>query len=188
MVRRFKFTSIYNVMPKIIVIRGGICTGKTTTASLLREHLSDYSFIEPDTLKQMADDTASSLWRRRLVENVTVFFLTALMQRRRNIIVTLHAHDLLMYSRVQALALTCHYSFFSFLLTAPSATCLARNKQRGVPGMRYAISKRKIIQLMRKVKTVQYEHVFDTATQSTKEIVRAMLSLLQIGKRVERET
>lgn len=168
-------------MPKLIIIRGAICAGKTTTVCLLRESLPDYALIEPDVFKQMADKTKSSIWRKIIAEKTALFFLTELMKRGRGIIITLHGHDLKMYRLIKKLAFVYRYQATSFLLVVPLKTCLIRNNNRGVPGMNYRIPKSKLINFLKNTKTIKGERVFDTSLQSTKEVVQNILVLGELS-------
>ena len=131
-------------MPKIVIIRGAICTGKTTITHLLRKRLLHYALIEPDILKEMVDNGRSSLWRRKVAEKTILFLIAQLMEYRRNIIVALHSHSLLMYNLIKKLAHEYSYKSYPFLLVAPLEVVLIRSKNRGVPKMRYLIPKSKI--------------------------------------------
>lgn len=162
-------------MSNIIIIRGAICAGKTTTSTLLRDNLADYALIEPDIIKQMVDRTRSSTWRRQITDKTMIFMFNELVKRKRNVIVALHGHDMMQYRKIRRIGIDHGAKIYSFLLTAPLDVCMARNERRGAPGMCYKIPKSKILDFIKKTKIIKGEPIFNTETQTALMIVKAII-------------
>jgi uridine kinase len=77
--------------PKIIIIRGPICAGKTTTINLLKDKFVNASYIDFDAFKRAIDWTQPSPWRTELAFKSALNLAEELMKRNRNILADIHS-------------------------------------------------------------------------------------------------
>lgn len=166
-------------MKKLILIRGPIYSGKSTTARLLRERLGEASAVDFDVFKRQIDDTKSTPWRSELAFKASLFLADRLMKFGRTIIADIHSSQEYQYREYQKLATESGYILFSFLLKPPLKTCLERSRTRDDSNLKYKISDEKITNYWRNTFHVPHEPVFDSSKLSPEEIVLRIMEIIQ---------
>lgn len=162
-------------MNKIILIRGPICAGKTTTVNLLRERLEDVSVIDVDAFKRAIDYTQASEWRDRLAFKTSLFLADNLMGLNRTIMADIHSNKEYQYDRYKELAERNNYRLFSFLLYPPLKVCQERNLNREIPDVLYKITDREIEEYWDKPFHIKGEPVIDSSIIKPSEVVEFIL-------------
>ncbi|MEK7463480.1 MAG: AAA family ATPase [Patescibacteria group bacterium] len=147
-------------MKKIILIRGPICSGKSTVARLLFERNNNSSLIDEDVLKRTIERTKTPKWRSSLAFETALFLTEKLMRRKRTIIADVHSSKKDRYIKYKKLADKYNYTLHSFLLYPPLNTCIERNKLRDIPDVAYKISRKSIEKYWRVLHKVAGEQVF----------------------------
>jgi len=165
-------------MKKLILIRGPICSGKSTTVLALQKALGKYSVIDQDSLKRAIDNKNPSEWRDKIAFDTTLFLANSLMKQGRDIIADIHSNIRRQYSEYSKLALKHDYKLFSFLLYPPLNTCLVRNRKRKIPDVRYKITDETIKKYWKNPYRVKNEIIFDTSILKTKTVVAKILKII----------
>jgi len=166
-------------MNRLILIRGPICAGKSTTASCLQNALGRCSLIDQDCLKRAIDRKEPSDWRDNIAFDTTLYLTNLLMARGRDIIADIHSSIPRQYDEYKKLALKHGYKLFSFLLYPPLQTCLERNLKRVIPDVQYKTSDSDIKKYWENVYTVKDEQMFDTSIMKTDDLVQKMLEIIE---------
>ncbi len=166
-------------MNRLILIRGPICAGKSTTASFLQNILKDCSLIDQDSLKRSIDKTQASEWRSNIAFNTTLYLAKLLMETNRDIIADIHSSKPNQYGAYKKLALENNYKLFSFLLYPPLNDCLRRNSVREIPDVHYKITDENIIKYWKNLFKIKNEHVFDTSVTNVEDIVKKILEVIK---------
>lgn len=166
-------------MKRIILIRGPICAGKSTTVESLRSSLETCSLIDQDYLKRAIDNKGRSDWRSRIAFDTSLYLARLLMQEGRDILAEVHSSIPKQYDEYVRLAKENDYTLFSFLLCPPLEVCLQRNKARVVPDMYYTLSDEDIKNYWENVYEVEGEMVFDTSVVSVKDITEKIVSAIK---------
>lgn len=162
-------------MKKIILIRGPICAGKTTTVSLLKERLDDVSIIDMDAFKRAIDHTHASEWRDRLAFRSALSLADDLMKMDRTIVADIHSNKGYQYEGYRELANKNDYKLFSFLLYPPLRVCQKRNSERKIPGVRYKISNREIGDYWINPCKIEGEEVIDSSVFNPRQVLETIL-------------
>lgn len=134
-----RFKIIINMNEHIVVIRGPIGAGKTSTMLALRGMLPGSSLVETDLIKRMIEPSSSSDWRRNVALRTGVFLAEQLLSEKRSVVVEIHAHDLQQREVFRELAQRATAQFVSVLLCPPLEVCLRRARERQVPDISYDI-------------------------------------------------
>jgi len=163
-------------MKRLILVRGSICAGKSTTSRLVRRALRDSSHVDFDVFKMLIDDEKSSEWRRDLAIKIGFSLASELMKLGRTIIVETHSRKYY-YKRLERLAKANGYKLTSFLLEPPLEVCLDRNRAK----MRdkYKISDNKIKRSWRETFYVPGEIKFDTSKSSPQKIANKIIGIIR---------
>jgi predicted kinase len=168
---------------KLILIRGPICAGKSSVAKILRDSLQNASWVNYDTVKDMIDHSASSVWRHKLAFHTAVSLAEDLMDAKRTIIMDIHASSVYQYTELKKLAETRRYEFRSLLLLPPLAVCLRRSKLRTSE----VLPEKKVREYWYSSFRIEDEPVFDSSQLSPEEIANAALSLAGVGQEAARD-
>jgi predicted kinase len=131
-------------MKKLVLIRGPICAGKTTTVNLIKERLDEVSVIDVDAFKRAIDYTHASEWRDRLAFDTALFLADNLMKLNRTIIADIHSNKRYQYDKYKELAEKNDYYLYSYLLYPSLDVCLKRNRSREIPDVLYKITDKEI--------------------------------------------
>lgn len=166
-------------MKRLILIRGPICAGKSTTVRLLQAAIGECSLLDQDNLKRTIDWQRPSVWRDRVAFDTTLYLADALMKRWRDIIADIHSAIPRQYNEYKKLAAKHRYRFFTVLLYPPLTVCLERNKRRVIPDVKYVVTAQDIEHYWKKLHQVKGELVIDTAKVKTAAVVRTILNLIQ---------
>lgn len=166
-------------MNRLILIRGPICSGKSTTASLLRKFIEPCSLIDQDSLKRAIDNQNPSEWRDKMAFDTTLYLADQLMEKRRDIIADIHSSIRRQYDNYKMLAQKYDYKLFSFLLYPPLNVCIERNSLRNIPDVRYKITEEEIRKYWENPYQVKDEIIFDSSTISPEEIVKNIIELVR---------
>lgn len=158
-------------VPKIIIIRGPICAGKTTTINLLKEKFTKASYIDFDSFKRAIDWTQPSDWRDKLAFKSALNLAEELMKRQRNILADIHSSKKYQYQAYKNLAAKYSYEFNSFLLYPPLHVCLCRNLNREIPDVKYSVTEQEIIDYWKNTFKIPAEDSFNTGTIKVEEII-----------------
>lgn len=161
-------------MKKLILIRGPICAGKSTTTELLREALESASLIDQDFFKRSISRERSE-WRSRIAFETSLHLAELLMEEERDIIADIHSSISDQYDRYAKLASKNGYAVFTFLLYPSLETCLQRNRARSIPDMRYQLTDTDIKKYWETVYPVSGEEMLDTSKLEPEEVVAKIL-------------
>ena len=167
------------IKPCLILIRGSICAGKTTTVALLKEKIAKASHIDFDAFKRSIDWTKRSVWRTRLAYKTALTLAEELMLRQRNIIADIHASQKYQYFGYRKLAKANNYELFTFLLYCPLCTCLSRNIARPIEGVQYQLSAAELTTDWYKAFRLPNEPMLDSSRYQPEELVGQILSAVQ---------
>ena len=162
-------------MRKLILVRGPICAGKSTTIDFLRSVSRGLSWIDQDCLKRAIDKERPSDWRDEIAFNTTICLARFLMQKGRNIIADIHSSIPRQYEEYKRLALENNYALFSFLLYPSLEVCQERNQRRVIPDVEYVVSEDDIRQYWKNPYQVAGETIFDSERTETKSIAEKIL-------------
>lgn len=162
--------------PQLILIRGPIGVGKSTTVELLRERTQPASIVDFDAFKRQIDTVESSTWRRQTALKTAAFMTGQLMQAGRRIIVDIHSSSHEQYDQYKGLAQRYEYPMMSCLLFAPFETCLQRARDRFVPGLHYPIDETMVRQYHDETFRIPGETVYDTSVLRAEAIVESIYS------------
>lgn len=157
---------------KIILIRGPICAGKTTTINLLKDKFDNASYIDFDAFKRAIDWTQPSQWRTELAFKSALNLAEELMKRGRNILADIHSSKKYQFEAYKQLAEKYDYGFHSFLLYPPLHVCLCRNLNREIPDVKYKVTEQEIIDYWQQTFKITGEDVFNTANIDVQEIIK----------------
>jgi predicted kinase len=160
---------------KLIVLRGPICSGKSTVSRVLREQLRNSSVADFDAIKQQIDYRASSSWRRDIALRTAVYLAGELLQTDRNVIAEIHSAIPVEYDAFQQAASVHNCPFLSFLIMAPLDVCLQRNRDRAIRDVWYMPKDSEVIDYWNKTYTIPEEPQYDTTRKATDEIVLDIL-------------
>ncbi len=166
-------------MKKLILIRGPICAGKSTTVKLLSELIDDCSVIDQDSIKRSIDGKKVSEWRDKIAFQTTLYLADQLMKKERTIIADIHSSKGYQYDEYKKLTGNNDYELFSFLLYPPLEVCLERNARRKIPDVAYQITDEEIKQYWENPSYVPEEHKFDTAKVSAGDIVNTIVMTIE---------
>lgn len=166
-------------MNRLIIIRGPICAGKSTTELALQNSLEKSSLVDQDSLKRAIDRTGSSEWRSKIAFDTTLHLADLLMATGRDIIADVQSSKPLQYEEYVKLALKNNYKLFSFLLYPPLDVCLERNRKRPIPDVQYTISDNDIKKYWENVYEVKGEYIFDTSVLTTENLVKEILRIIE---------
>jgi predicted kinase len=159
------------VAPQLILIRGPIGVGKSTTVGLLRERIQPASVVDFDAFKRQIDTTQSSDWRRKTALKTAAFMTEHLMQAMRRIIVDIHSSSHEQFEEYKALADRYTYPTTSCLLFAPVDVCLQRTCDRFVPGLHYPIDEAMVRDYHNQTFTITNEPNYDTSVLAPETVV-----------------
>lgn len=166
-------------MSRIILIRGPICAGKSTTVESLRNSLEKCSLIDQDYLKRAIDNKGRSDWRSRIALDTSLYLARLLMREGRDIIAEIHSSVPKQYDEYEKLAKENDYTLFSFLLYPPLEVCLQRNKDRVVSDMWYKLSDEEIKEYWENIYKIEGETTFDTSVISVKAITEKIVNTVE---------
>ncbi len=166
-------------MNRLILIRGPICAGKSTTASFLQNTLSGCSLIDQDCLKRAIDKKEQSDWRSNIAFDTTLYLADLLMIKGRDIIADIHSSIPRQYDDYKKLALKHNYKLFSFLFYPPLSICLDRNRTRDIPDVKYKITDDNIKKYWENLYSVNEEVIFDTSIAKVDDIVKKILKIIE---------
>jgi len=166
-------------MNRLILIRGPICAGKSTTANFLQNAIGACSLIDQDCLKRAIDRKKPSDWRSDIAFDTTLYLADLLMARGRDIIADIHSSKPGQYNDYKKLALKHNYKLFSFLLYPPLNICLARNSARDIPDVQYKITDDDIKKYWNNLYSVKEETVFDTSVIKINDVVKKILKIIE---------
>jgi len=156
---------------KLILIRGPICAGKSTTVELLRQRIADSSYIDFDAYKRAIDANQASEWRDRMAFESALYLAKQLMKKKRVIIADIHSSKRHQYNKYRKLAKRFGYEFYSFLIYPPLIVCLRRNEQRKIPSVNYVISDQEVMDYWEKTFMIKGEKFFDSSKKAPERIV-----------------
>lgn len=166
-------------MPHVIVIRGPIGAGKTTTMNEAAKSLPDFSAIEVDALKRMIDQSEPSEWRRHVALNSALYMGRALLARGRSIITEVHSRwEEQSYEFLKLADSFQDTHLHRILVTAPYEVCLERARQRTVPDIRYAVDDRMVTDYYVNLQPTFGETVIDTSAVGPVEAARIVVDSL----------
>ncbi|MFZ3031770.1 MAG: AAA family ATPase [Candidatus Moraniibacteriota bacterium] len=165
-------------MKRLILIRGPICAGKSTTVDLLSGILDDCSVVDQDLLKRTIDKKKRSPWRSRIALDTALYLADLLMKEGRDIIADIHSAIPGQYDEYKKLAEKHQYQMFSFLLYPPLDVCLQRNRERVISDVWYQLGDDDIEKYWGKVYRVEGEAVFDTSVVATEDVVSEILRVI----------
>jgi predicted kinase len=166
-------------MNRLILIRGPICAGKSTTAISLQNSIEKCSLVDQDCLKRMIDKKDRSDWRRKIAFDTTLYLANSLMQKGRDIIADVHSSVPDQYEEYKKLAAKHNYKFFSFLLYPPLHVCQERNKKRDIPDVKYKLTDDDIKHYWENLYEVENEIIIDSSTMDTEHIVDRILKKIE---------
>lgn len=163
-----------HIPPQLILIRGPIGVGKTTTVKQLRETLQPASVVELDVFKRQIDTVESTAWRRETALRAAIFMTSELMRAKRVIIADAHSSSHEQLAAYRTVAQNNQYRFRSYLLYAPLETCLSRAKERFVEDIHYPIDEPMIRRYHETSFDLPQEMKFDTLKMTTEAIVNVI--------------
>lgn len=166
------------ISPQLILIRGPIGVGKSTTVGLLRERIQPASVVDFDAFKRQIDTVESSSWRRETALKTAAFMTEYLMRAQRRIIIDIHSSSHEQHDEYLSLADRYDYPMTSCLLFAPLAVCLRRAHERFVPGLHYPIDETMVRQYHEGTFHIPNEPVYDTSVLSPNVIVDSIYTQL----------
>lgn len=167
-----------NSKRKLILIRGPICSGKSTTVRFLAEKIGNCSIIDQDCLKRAIDGDHSSSWRDKIAFDTTIFMVSQIMKKGRIIIADIHSSVKRQYECYKKLAKENDYQLYSFLLYPPLEVCLSRNRTRLIPDVKYKITPGEIEKYWSKVYQVKNEICFDTSNLSVSNVSEKIIKIV----------
>ena len=165
-------------MNRLILIRGPISAGKSTTAANLQKVIGACSLIDQDSIKRAIDKEKSSDWRAKIALDTTLFLADLLMERGRDIVADIHSSIPRQYDEYKNLASKHGYQLFSFLLYPPLDVCLARNVVREIPDVQYKIADDDVKRYWENLYKVDGEIIFDTSVVEPDELVQKILKII----------
>jgi len=163
--------SMSEVVPQLILIRGPIGVGKSTTVGLLRELIQPASVVDFDAFKRQIDTSQSSDWRRKTALKTATFMTEHLMQAMRRIIVDIHSSSHEQLQEYISLANRYAYPTTSCLLFAPVEVCLQRAYDRFVPGLHYPIDETMVREYHDHTFMIAGEPEYDTSVFAPETVV-----------------
>jgi predicted kinase len=166
-------------MKKLILIRGPICSGKSTLARLLIKKIPNCSLIDEDILKVAIEPNKTPKWRSNLAFETSLFLTEKLIQKKRTIMAEFHSSKKDRYIGYKKLAERYNYKIYSFLIYPPLDTCIERSKLRIIPDVTYKISSQDIKKYWEKLYKVENEVVFDNPELSPTSIRDQILKLIK---------
>jgi predicted kinase len=155
---------------RLLVIRGPVCSGKSTTGKALRRLYLQCSLIDPDVLKVMIDNRERTLWRTALAFHLTCSMVEAILIAGRVVIVEAHSHQHEHLSRLMDVATETHAIAKSVLLFPSLNICLDRNKTRHIDDIEYAVDQALIDEQWHNTFRADGELEIDTSTLSPEDI------------------
>jgi predicted kinase len=173
---------------RIIVIRGPICSGKSSIVELIKHKFYNSSLVDLDKFKVAIDFRKSSSWRRKAALKTALYLTHELIIFKRTIIIDIHGlkNQLLQFKRI---ALKNNYKFYSFLLYPPLKTCLERNKSRNIRDIKYKITDKMIKRYWKDVYRIKGEMVFDSSVLNQSQIAKSVVDFIsEIEKNKSRKT
>jgi|GEM_PF-1921017 len=162
-------------MSRLILIRGPICAGKSTTAKSLLDEIKNCSLVDQDIIKRAIDKNMQSDWRDRIAFDTTIYLSNLLMKERRNIIADVHSSIPRQYEDYRQLAGKNNYLMLSFLIYPPLEVCQQRNRAREIPDINYKITDEDVKKYWDNPYFVENEIVLDSPILSTREIIEKIL-------------
>ncbi|MCX6712090.1 MAG: AAA family ATPase [Candidatus Vogelbacteria bacterium] len=165
-------------MNRLILIRGPICAGKSTTASLLRDNIEKCSLVDQDCLKRAIDNKEPTEWRDQLAFDTSLYLADLLMKKGRDIVADIHSSIPKQYNEYEKLATKNNYKLFSFLLYPPLNTCQERNRVREIPDIQYEVTEDDIKKYWKNVHKIKGETVFDTSIIEANGIIKKILEVI----------
>ncbi|MBS3094838.1 AAA family ATPase [Candidatus Pacearchaeota archaeon] len=166
-------------MKRLILIRGPICAGKSTTARALLENLEESSLVDQDSIKRAIDYRMSSDWRDKIAFDTTLYLANLLMKEKRDIIADIHSSIHGQYESYKKLASKNNYNLFSFLLYPPLEVCQQRSRIREIPDIKYKITDEDVERYWKNPHKVLGETVFDSSVIKTEGIVKIILEIIK---------
>jgi predicted kinase len=161
---------------KMILIRGSICAGKTTTVNFLRNIIENSSLVDEDVFKRAIDNSVASKWRDDLSFKLALNMANTIMEEQGRIIISdVHSSFENRYKEYKKLAEKNNYEFYSFLLRPPLEEVLKRNNFREIPDVKYSITDKEIIKYWKELYTVNGERVFDTSKINPQEVIKSVI-------------
>jgi len=162
----------------LVVIRGPICAGKSTTAEALRRLIPDASRVDFDAFKVQLDNRGSSVWRRKTAERLALFMTKLVMQEGKPLIIDFPSNNMYLYQWYEQMAFERKYQFFSFLVEASLDICQQRNRLRAIPGAAYRLSPDMIEDFWKGTIPIEGEPRFRSEEMTPEEIARQIRNLL----------